>query len=209
MSNLNWVDFIILAIFFFSMAAGFGRGFVKEMVSLATLIVAFIVAATFASPLAHFFTSSAPIQSAVSQASNAIGADTAQPVSYAALGISFALLFAGTVVVGALIGYLLNIAFQTGILGLGNRLLGGVFGLCRGFLINLVLIFLIQLTPMAANAWWQQSQLVGSFQPAVQWLGDFVAPGVANLKARFGSTMQDVNSSLQNAGQTVTNFIKQ
>lgn len=202
MSSLNWVDFIILAIFFFSMVAGFGRGFVKEMVSLATLIVAFIVAATFTSPLAHFFTSSAPIQSAVTHASNAIGADTAQPVSYAALGISFALLFAGTVVVGSLISYLLNVAFQTGILGLGNRLLGGIFGLCRGFIINLVLIFLLQLTPMATHAAWQQSQFVSSFQPAVQWLGNFVAPGVANLKARFGST-------LQNAGQSVTQFIKQ
>lgn len=197
MANMNWVDYIILAIFFFSMLAGFGRGFVKEVVSLITLIAAFFVASMFANPLAVAFTSSAPVQSAVSQASNAIGVSAAQPVSYLALGISFAVLFALTVIAGSIISYILNIAFQTGILGFGNRVLGGLFGLCRGFLVNLVIIFVIQLTPMGNHAYWHQSQLVTAFQPAVQWLGNVVSPALSGLKAKFGQTLQDVNSSIQ------------
>ena len=197
MSNLNWVDYIILAIFLFSTLAGFARGLVRELVSLATLVAAFIVATMFANSLATAFTSSPTVQNAVNQASTAIGMNATQPVSYAALGISYAILFVGTMLAGALLGYFLNFAFQAGILGFGNRLLGGVFGFARGFLFNLVLIFIVQLTPFSANASWQQSQLVGTFQPAVQWLGNIVSPSLANLKERFGSTIQGVGSSIQ------------
>ncbi|MFW8696320.1 CvpA family protein, partial [Mesorhizobium japonicum] len=81
-------------------------------------------------------------------------------VSYAALAISFGLLFAGTVIAGSIVGYVLNIAFQTGILGFGNRILGAGFGLCRGFIICLVIIFVVQLTPLGSEPWWHQSQIV-------------------------------------------------
>src|SRR5690349_15183716 len=97
MQNFNWVDYIFIAIFFFSMLAGFGRGFVREVVSIATLIAAFVVATMFSNPLAVAFTSSPAVQNVVTQANSAIGVNTAQPVSYLALGISFGLLFAGTV----------------------------------------------------------------------------------------------------------------
>lgn len=206
-SNLNWVDYVFLAIFFFSMMAGFGRGLVREVVSLATLIAAFVVAIMFSNALATAFTSSAPVQNVVSQASSAIGMNTAQPVSYLALGISFAVLFAGTVIAGSIISYFLNIAFQTGILGFGNRILGGVFGLGKGFLITLVIIFVVQLTPFSSNTAWQQSQLVGNFQPAVQWLGNIVSPTLSNLKARFGQTFQDVNSSIQQGVSSYQGFM--
>lgn len=206
-ANLNWVDYIILAIFFFSILSGFGRGFVREVVSLVTLIAAFVIAILFSNALALAFTSSAPVQNAVTQASSAIGMNAAQPVSYLALGISFGVLFAGTVIVGSLIGYFLNVAFQTGILGIGNRILGAGFGFCRGFLINLVIIFVVQLTPFGSSPSWGQSQLVRSFQPAVVWLGGVVSPALSNLKAKFGQTLQDVNSSIQQGVSSYQGFM--
>lgn len=199
MSNLNWVDYVFLIIFFFSIVSGMARGFVKEIASLITLIAAFVVAILFASPLASVFTNSASVQNAVSQASNAINLNTAQPVSYVAIAISFALLFAGTVIIGAILSSILNVAFQTGILGLGNRILGGVFGFVRGFIVNLVIIFVVQLTPIADESWWQQSQVVGQYQPAVQWLANIVSPGLASLKEKFGNVVQDVDATLQNS----------
>jgi membrane protein required for colicin V production len=208
MSNLNFVDFIILAIFFFSILAGLGRGFVREIVSLITWIVAFVVATTFANSLAAYFTSAPVVQTAVSQASQAIGVSAAQPVSYAALGISFAILFIGTLIAGALVGYFLNIAFQVGVLGIGNRLLGGIFGFVRGFIINLVLIFLVQLSPFGNAPWWHQSQFVASFQPAVQWLDGVVSPSLANLKAKLGQTLQDVNTQFQGVTNSIQQFTK-
>lgn len=198
MSNLNWIDYIILLIFFFSIIAGFIRGFVKEVVSLITLVAAFVIATMFSNALAQLFTSHPSVQNAVNQATTSLGVDTAQPVSYIALGISFALLFAGTIIVGMIVSFFLNFAFKSGVLGIGNRLLGGIFGLVRGYIINLALIFVVQLTPLGTQASWSQSQFVNMYQPAVQWLGNIVSPSLANLKARFEQTIQNFGSQLQN-----------
>lgn len=208
MTNLNWVDYLLLAIFLFSTLAGFARGFVKEIVSLITLVAAFIIATMFAHPLAAAFTSASSVQEVVNSASNAMGVSTAQPVSYVAIAISFALLFAATILIGAIVGYLLNIAFQTGILGLGNRLLGALFGFCRGFIINLVIIFLVQLTSFSQATAWQESQVVIAFQPAVVWLGNIVSPSLANLKEKFGQTLQNMNSSVGGISDKVEGYLK-
>ena len=197
MENLNWVDYIILAIFLFSMLAGFSRGLIKEVVSLASLIAAFVVAVMFANSLALHFTSSSAVQNVVTDASNAIGMNAAQPVSYAAIGISFGLLFAGTVIIGSIIGFFLNMAFSIGVLGVGNRLLGGVFGLGRGFIINLVIIFMLQMTAVSGQPWWKESQCVQQFQPTVVWLGGIVSPSLANIKERATETMKDMGSKIQ------------
>jgi membrane protein required for colicin V production len=204
MQGFNWVDYVILAIFLFSMLAGLSRGFVREMISLITLIAAFVVATMFSNAVAQAFTSAPSVQSMVGQASSAMGVNASQSVSYAAIAISFALLFAGTVLLGSIVSYFVGIAFQTGILGFGNRILGAGFGLVRGFIMNLVLIFIVQLTPFASQPFWQQSQLVESFQPAVVWLGNIVSPSLANLKARFGETIQNVGSQIQGITNTYT-----
>ena len=139
MTGMNWLDYIFIAILLFSGLFGLMRGFVKEVLSLVFLIAAFVVASMFSASLAASFTSSPSVQGAVSEATNAIGVNAAQPISYAAIGVSFSLLFAGTLLTGAIFTYVVNLAFQTGLLGLGNRLLGGVFGLARGVIFNLVI----------------------------------------------------------------------
>lgn len=203
MSNLTWVDYVILAIFFFFALMGFWRGFVREIVSLITLIAAFVIAIMFSNALAAFFTSSASVQGAVTQASGTMGMSAEQSVSYLAIGISFAVLFVGTVIIGSIIGFFLNMVFQAGILGVGNRLLGGIFGLGKGFIINVVLIFVIQLTPYSTQPAWAQSRLVQGFQPAIVWLGDIVSPALSDLKEKFDQTFQKVGSSIQ---ESVSNY---
>lgn len=197
MANFNWVDYIFLAIFFFTILAGLSRGFIKEVVSLGTLIAAFIVATMFSHSLAAYFTSSSAVQSAVSQSTAAMGVNTAQTVSYAAIGVSFGCLFVGTMIVGSLVGFFLNLAFSIGILGVGNRLLGGVFGAAKAFIICLVIIFCVQLTSLGSQPWWRKSYIVGQFQPGVVWLGGLVSPALATLKDKAGDTFKDVNSTIQ------------
>lgn len=192
MQAMNWVDYVILAIFILSVLAGLFRGLFREIIALCTLIAAFVVATLFASPLATAFTTSDTVQNAVNQASSS---DAAQSVSYVAIGLSFGVLFIATMIVGAIIGLILNMIFQGTVLGIGNRLLGGIFGFFRGFLINLVLIFLVQLTSFSNDPVWTQSQLVAYFQPAVQWLGNTVSPSLANLKEKFDKSMQHDNST--------------
>lgn len=201
MANLNWVDFIFLAIFFFSMIAGFTRGFVKEMVSLASLIAAFVIAISFSSALASYLSNLSFMRDVVSQSSTAVGVDTAAPISYVLIGVSFAILFSGTVMIGSIIGFFLNTAFATGILGFGNRILGGLFGLIRGYILNLVIIFVIQLTPLGTQAAWHQSKVVQAYQPAVLWLGGLVSPSLANLKNKLGETFHEMSDQIQGAAE--------
>lgn len=197
MSQMNFVDIIILIIFFMSMIVGFARGLVSELVSLISLIAAFIIATMFSDSLAAYFTSTQSVQSVVAQTTSAIGTSTAQPVNYMAIGVSFTLLFIGVIVIGSIVKIIINIPFQFGLLGLGNRIFGGVFGLIRGFIINLVLIFLVQISPLGVEQWWVNSHFVQEYQPAVTWLGTIVSPAFANLKTRFNDTLQSANSSLQ------------
>lgn len=185
MDHLNWIDYVILGIFGLSIIAGFARGLVKEIISLLTLVAAFIVATLFASPLAVSFTQSDSVQNVVNQASNTSGMDVTQSASYAAIGLSFAVLFAATLLIGALIGSVFNMVLQTSVLGIGNRIFGAAFGFCRAFIINLVLIFVIQLTSFASDPVWQDSQLVARYQPAVAWLGAHVSPVLENIKERM------------------------
>lgn len=198
MTSMNWIDIVILGIFFFSAMAGLARGLIGEVVSLASLIASFVVAIMFASPLSKALLNSPMIQGLINQVTSSTGINTEQAASYLALGISFGLLFAGTAMVGSVISYLFGAAFQTGVLGFGNRILGAGFGLIRGYILNLVLIFLVQLTPLSNYPVWQQSQFVHAYQPSVQWLGTVVSPLLSNLKAKVGTTLQDVGSTLQN-----------
>lgn len=204
LSNLNWFDYVILAIFAFSGLIGLSRGLVKEILSLLTLIAAFVVASLFANTLATMFTNSAMVQNLVSHASSSGGMDASKPVSYIAVGISFGLIFIATVLIGAILSAIIGLAFQTGVLGFGNRLLGACFGLVRGFIINLVIIFLIQLSPLNTEAWWQKSQMVAMFQPVIAWLGGVVSPNLKDIKARFNETLEGVGSSVQSMTNSIT-----
>ncbi len=197
MSQMNFVDIIILIIFFVSMITGFVRGLISEVISLTTLIAAFVIAIMFSNSLAAYFTNTETVRTVVDQTTNAIGTSTATPVSYLALGVSFGLLFFVTILIGAIVKYIINIPFQYGMLGLGNRVFGGVFGLARGFIINLVLIFLVQISPLGTQPWWVNSSFVRSYQPAVGWLGNAISPALADLRAKFDSTLQGVNSQIK------------
>lgn len=205
LSNLNWVDYIVIGIFLLSVLAGIGRGLAKELISLITLVIAVVVASLFATTLAASWTSSPSVQNAVSDAANSISINTgtvSQTVSYAAVGLSFALIFAVTILVGAIIGIIINMVLSVGVLGIGNRLLGGVFGLGRGFIFNLVLIFVLQLTAVSHQTWWQQSYCVEQYQPAVAWLGSMVSPQLEKLKEKAAETVQNVTEQVQSAAPT-------
>ena len=184
LANLNWVDYVLLTIFVLSILVGMKRGLIKELISIIALIAAFIIASMFAAHLASYFTSTSSVQNLVNQSTSFVGADTTQPISYFALGVSYAVLFFATIIVGAIISYILQLGVEVTALGFINRILGGGFGLIRGYLINLVIIFVVQLTSLGTEPWWAQSKLVVAYQPSVVWLGKTVSPVLSNIDQR-------------------------
>ncbi len=188
MANFNNVDIAILALFFISVLAGLMRGLIREILSLIVWIAAFTVAILFSGRIAASFTSLQAVQSVAT-------GQAAHPVSMLAIAISFICLFVATLLVGSVITYLLSELAEGGGISLTNRFLGGVFGLLRGFLVVLLVIFMINLSPLSTESWWVQSQLVKAFQPASAWLDKAVEPNIASLKSSVGQTLKNVNPS--------------
>ncbi|MDX1604655.1 MAG: CvpA family protein, partial [Candidatus Competibacterales bacterium] len=84
---------------------------------------------------------------------------------------AFAGLFVGTLVVGAVVGFMARaLVTQTGLTGT-DRVLGAVFGGLRGVLVVGVLVLLAGLTSLPRESWWRESVAAAALQPWVCRLG--------------------------------------
>lgn len=200
MDTLNAVDYIVLGLLFFSLLAGLMRGLVKEVIALLTWIVAFVVASVFATRLAKVFTSSPKVQSAISSAADNFAVSADQPASLLAIGLSFVAIFIATLIVGKIISYFISSAVEGGGISFANRFLGALFGLGRGLLFVILVMFLVQLSPVSDEDVWKESRFVTSLKPMVDWVGNIVQPGIENLKSKVTSRLSEAASSYsQNA----------
>lgn len=159
-----WVDYVILGIIGLSAVISLVRGFVREALSLVVWVAAFWVSWAFFRPLAaqlDWFT-----------------------VPSVRLGASFAILFVATLMVGALLNFLVGqLVEKTGLSGT-DRLIGVLFGAARGGVLVAVLVLLAGLTPLPNDPWWQESQLIGYFQELAIWLKTLL-PEDIGAKFRF------------------------
>lgn len=150
MEIMNWADWTIIAIVVISGLFSIRQGFVKEALSLATWVAAFIIARIFSDALA------------------AVLARYIETPSFR-LAAAFAILFIATLFVGALISNLIRTLVQATGLSSTDRILGMGFGLVRGGLIVVALVALLGGTPAVQDAWWQQSQLIPHFALLENW----------------------------------------
>lgn len=170
--SLNWIDYIIIGIIAISLLISLVRGFMREALSLASWIIAFWVALTFNSNLAALlkpYISSIPLRS----------------------GAAFFILFAATLIIGAIVNYLITtVVDKTGLSGT-DRLLGIVFGFGRGVLLVAVILLVARITSIPQDKYWQQSQLVPTFGPVENWLSAYLPADVQhNLKPELKQIKQ-------------------
>jgi membrane protein required for colicin V production len=151
----TWVDWAIIAIIVISCLISLKRGFVKEALSLVTWIVAGVVAWMFGGALSQHLTDFIEMPSARIIAGCAI-------------------LFVATLLVGALVNFLISeLVRVTGLSGT-DRLLGMVFGGARGALLVVVLTGLLSLAPVQQDPWWQQSSLIPHFLLVADWTKNLI-----------------------------------
>ncbi|TWI53093.1 membrane protein required for colicin V production [Pseudomonas duriflava] len=149
------MDWAIIGTIAVSSLISLKRGFVKEALSLLTWIVAGAIAWLFGGALSQHLTGIIQIPSA-------------------RIIAACALLFVATLMVGALVNFLLSELIRvTGLSGT-DRFLGMAFGAARGGLLIVVLVGLLSLAPVQQDPWWQQSILLPHFLLVADWSKNFM-----------------------------------
>ena len=136
----NQVDIVILIITVLSSVFGLWRGLIKEVLSLLTWIAALLVSRVYSEPLAGLMT-------------GMIENDGIRYVS------AFAILFVIVMMLGTFLNFLMSKLLNITGLKLADRLLGAVFGVARGVIIVLVILFVTNVF-VSETELWQKSQLI-------------------------------------------------
>ena len=136
----NQVDIVILIITLLSSIFGLWRGLIKEVLSLLTWIAALLVSRVYSEPLAGLMT-------------GMIENDGIRYVS------AFAILFVIVMMLGTFLNFLMSKLLNFTGLKLADRLLGAVFGVARGVIIVLVILFVTSVF-VSETELWQKSQLI-------------------------------------------------
>lgn len=145
---MTWLDYAVLGVAAVSIAWGAWRGLVREVISLAGWVIAFLAANLFAGPLGTALPASIP------------GAELRVLLAFLAV-------FVVTLAITSLAALLLSkIVSAIGLAGL-DRLLGSLFGLARAALIVLALALLAGLTELPGQPAWKSSASGAAMAAAV------------------------------------------
>jgi membrane protein required for colicin V production len=163
---MNLADGVILVVIAVSALLSLRRGFTREAFSLLAWVAAFIIARLFGPGLEVMLENSVETPSART-------------------AVAFGLLFAATLVVGALINHLLGELVRVTGLSSTDRLFGMLFGAVRGLLLVVVLVALGSHL-FSADSWWRESLLVPYIATLEDWTRR-IASDLVNFILGFGS----------------------
>lgn len=144
------IDWVIIAVVVISSIIGLMKGFVKEALSLITWLAAFAIARFLSGNLATLLI-------------DFIDTPSARWI------ISFVILFAGTIVVGAMVNHLLAEMVRLTGLGSTDKMFGMIFGSVRGILILVAVVYMLQYTQVPQDPWWQKSYFLPHLEMVADW----------------------------------------
>lgn len=157
---MTWPDYAILGTIAISILVGALRGFIKEVFSLVVWAAAFIIAYQYGGDIAGLMDDHISL-----------------PSARTAMG--FTGLFIVVLLIGGLLNYLLGRLIESTGLSGTDRLLGGVFGTARGLALVVTVLLVAGFTPIPADPWWKDSQLVQRLMPLVEWSSGFLPENVS------------------------------
>lgn len=145
-----WIDWVIVALLTVSTLISLKRGFVREALSLATWVAAFVVARTFHPQMQSLL-------------ENTVETPMVRLIA------AFAILFVATLLVGAIINNMIGHLVRVTGLSATDRVLGMAFGLLRGVVVVIVGIALTRYTPLSEDTWWRESVMIERLAVVEDW----------------------------------------
>lgn len=158
----HWIDWLILVVLGLSTLLSLWRGFAREAMSLAGWVAAFVVANLFVDQLA-------------SQLAGFVSNITGRYV------LAYVILFAVTLMTAGVAGLFAARLMKVTGLSVLDRVLGMAFGLARGVILILVVVFVLrQLVAPQDLQWMYESRLL----PHLDMLAEWVQTAFAGINSR-------------------------
>lgn len=170
--DFSWIDIGIMIILLVSVVVAVFRGFVKEAVSLASLILAVWLAMSYFEQLAAYL----PVD--MDETTFSLG-ETEIVLSKLRAGIAFAVIAIGVLVAGSLLNHLLGKVTSLPVLRGIDRFLGALFGLVRGGAIVILVILVAAMTSFPRTEIWETSRMLPWFETAAQEVVRYIPPEYA------------------------------
>ena len=141
MNSLVNIDTFFIFIIIASVFIGFLRGFIKEIISISALLLAAWVSTNFGSYFGSYF---APWIN--------------EPVGQLWAGYLFS--FIVVIFMGMITARILSKIFRLSVSVKIDRIMGAVFGFCRGAILLAIIVLGGQLTNAVEKEWWVNSQYI-------------------------------------------------
>lgn len=153
-------DYAVIGIVVLSALVGWWRGFMYELFSLIGWVTAYIVARTFSAQVLPLIPP-------------AVGADNMRAT------VAFAALFIVTLVLSAIAAWLLAKLAKFAGLGALDGKFGAMFGVVRGVLVVLALVWLGGLTSLPQQPFWRDAWTSQALQDVALYAQDYVPQNAA------------------------------
>jgi membrane protein required for colicin V production len=172
LSKMTAFDYCVIAIVGISVLLSVMRGAVRELISLAGWVTAFMVANYFAEPFAPNLPSAVPGESL-------------------RMVLAFSILFLLTLLTMGFIAMLASSVTRKAGLGFADRFLGSLFGLARGLLVIMVIVLAGGLTSLPQEPFWRKAVLSAPLESAVTmaipWLPQDLSRHFVRMKRNSGN----------------------
>jgi membrane protein required for colicin V production len=173
------VDYLLIAIVCVSAIISIFRGFVKEALSLTSLIVAIWAAAQFGV-----------------QMGDLIGGSIESETLRGWLGR--AVLLVGILFAGGIVSWLISALLDSTGLSGTNRAVGMIFGLARGIVLAGVFVLLLDFAGFSESSWWKESKLIPYAAPVAEFVSETAEDGIEYLDI---DKDEMINSATEKAGE--------
>lgn len=163
---MNGFDFAVAGILLVSLSIGLWRGLVHEVMALLGWPIAFVLSKLYAADLAPLLP--LPVLSHVEGTQEA-----------ARIAAAYALVFITALIVWGVLAALLAKLMKAAGSGWTDRMMGGLFGVLRGAMLVLVLVWMVGLTSLFEQSFWRDALTRKTLEDAAlltrTWLPDSIA----------------------------------